>query len=69
MTMTRTTGLALALLAGAAAAAAPPVALLQTIALDKFANANAVTAFSTMLVTTQPDGRLSYNRRGRWPMP
>ena len=57
--MNRTTGLALALalLTGAAAAAAPPVALLKTITLDKYPDANAVTVFDSTLVTLRADGR------------
>ncbi|MBN2464434.1 DUF3857 and transglutaminase domain-containing protein [candidate division WOR-3 bacterium] len=57
--MTRTIRLvsALALLAGAASAAAPPIALLKTITLDRYPDANAVVVFDSTLVTLQADGR------------
>jgi hypothetical protein len=56
--------LALALLAGAASAAAPPVALLKTITLEKYPDANAVTVFDSTLVALEADGR-NVTRRHR----
>jgi hypothetical protein len=58
-TMTRTIRLVsvLTLLAGIAAAAAPPVALLKSITLAKYPDANAVVVFDSTVVTLQADGR------------
>jgi hypothetical protein len=57
--MTKATRLlsVLALLAGIAAAAAPPVALLRGITLAAYPDANVVVVFDSTLVTLQADGR------------
>jgi len=57
--MTRITRLVsvIALLSGIAVAAAPPVARLESITLEKYPDANAVIVFDSTLVTLQADGR------------
>ena len=57
--MTRTSKLVsvFVLLASIAAAAAPPVALLKSVTLAKYPDANAVVVFDSTLVTLQADGR------------
>jgi transglutaminase-like putative cysteine protease len=59
ITMTKTSRLVsvLALSAGIAAAAAPPVALLAGITAEKYPDANAVIVFDSTVVTLQADGR------------